>query len=307
MEPEKALETLRRAGLRHRGVLGAGMEGTVVDLGDGTVAKVWSGRRLADVAGLRTFLDAVHEGRPSNSSVDMPRILDLRDVEGTPVTIEQRHSGTPVWRADGSSPQLTTRHIAVMVEALAALAAIPGHASLRTLPIIVGEPPFAANAPFETELAGLVMRRGTRFSAPLRATLPEVDDLISNTVGSLHRLHPATPALIHGDLIAANVLVTDGRASAVLDFGFLTTSGDPLFDVAITASIFDMYGPDAAKVEHELDRAFSDAFGNDPHRRAIYRAAYALATACCYGTDLSEGHFSWCVNMLNRPEIREAL
>jgi aminoglycoside phosphotransferase (APT) family kinase protein len=112
---------------------------------------------------------------------------------------------------------------------------------------------------------------------------------------------------VHGDLIPGNVLSTDGHATAVLDFGFLSTAGDPTFDTAITASIYDMWGPRARDVERELDNAWMAAFGHDRHRSLIYRAAYALITACCFGTDLSEGHFAWCINMLNRTEVQDAV
>ncbi len=49
------------------------------------------------------------------------------------------------------------------------------------------------------------------------------------------------------------------------------------------------------------------AFGHDHYRYCVYRAAYALTTACCFGTDLSEGHFGWCIAMLNRSDVRDAL
>lgn len=303
----EVLAVLRRAGIRHRQVLGSGMEGTVVDLGGGTVAKVWSGRSLADLRVLREFHDEVFRRRPGTSTVAMPRILDLRDVDGTPVTIEQRMSGEPVWQADGTSPCLTTSHIDSMIEALAALAEIPGDPPLRSLRMLPDEPPFDPTAPFETELAALAARRATRFASQLRVALPDVDVLLTQTVEALHGIAPATPTLIHGDLIAANVMTSGGHASAVLDFGFLTTAGDPVFDAAVTASIFDMYGPRAREVERELDRAFLSTFTGDHRRYWVYRAAYALTTACCYGTDLSEGHFAWCVGMLDRPDVRASL
>jgi aminoglycoside phosphotransferase (APT) family kinase protein len=40
------------------------------------------------------------------------------------------------------------------------------------------------------------------------------------------------PVWLHGDLHPANVLVHDGRVSAVIDFGDIT-SGDPAIDLAI--------------------------------------------------------------------------
>lgn len=298
---------LQRAGLTHKGLLGSGVEGTVADLGDGTVAKVWSGRGLNDLQLLRDFYDAVYAARPADLAVAMPHILDLREVEGTLITVEQRLTGDPVWVADGTSPTLTAGHVDAMVEALAALAAIPGKPTFRALPMLPDEPPLDRNAPFETELAALVTRRAAQFETSLRAALPEVDAILADTVAALHGLRPATPSLVHGDLIAANVLASGAHATAVLDFGFLSTAGDAAFDAAITASCFDMWGPNARNVERQLDRAFESAFGHDHYRYSIYRAAYALTTACCFGTDLSEGHFAWCITLLSRSDVRDAL
>jgi aminoglycoside phosphotransferase (APT) family kinase protein len=123
--------------------------------------------------------------------------------------------------------------------------------------------------------------------------LPDVDTILTDTVAALHSLRPAAPRLVHGDLIAANVLGSGAHATAVLDFGFLSTAGDPAFDAAIAASCFDMWGSRARDGERELEQAFVSAFEQDRHRYSIYRAAYALTTACCFGTDLSEGHFAW--------------
>jgi aminoglycoside phosphotransferase (APT) family kinase protein len=298
---------LQRAGLTHHGVLGSGVEGTVADLGDGTVAKVWAGRGLTDLDLLRGFYDAVNAARPTNLAVAMPHILELTEVDGTVITIERRLTGDPVWRADGTSPTLTVSHIDSMTEALAALAAVPGEPTLRALPMLPNEPRLAPNAPFETELATLVTRRAARYVTALRAAHPDVDAIVTATDAALRGLPPAGTSLVHGDLIAANVLASGGHATAVLDFGFLSTAGDPAFDAAIAASCFDMWGPNAPGVEGELDRAFLSAFGHDHHRYSVYRAAYALTTACCFGTDLSDGHFAWCMAMLNRADVRDAL
>jgi aminoglycoside phosphotransferase (APT) family kinase protein len=43
---------------------------------------------------------------------------------------------------------------------------------------------------------------------------------------------PKEPVLLHGDLDARNLLVTDGRLSGLLDFGTLT-AGDPAADVMV--------------------------------------------------------------------------
>lgn len=285
-------------------LLGAGVEGSVFDLHDGTVAKIWNHRPLRELECLRDFYDVVAAAAPA---IDTPRILRVLPVEHLVVTVEARLSGAPVWVADGTSPDLTTTQTDAMTQALAALGDIAGVPAFRSLPILPGEPPLPAGETFEVALAGLVERRVHSFTTPLRAALPSLAEITERTGRCLRVLPTATPRLVHGDLIAANVLTTRQGASAVLDFGFLTTAGDPAFDAAIAASCFDMYGPRAQEIERRLDRAFSVAFDHDPQRLAVYRAAYALVTACCYGENLDDGHFAWCIAMLNRPDIKDAL
>ena len=303
----RALEVIRRAGLLEVGVLGAGVEGVVVDLGNGTVAKVWSSRSREDLERLQTFYDGIEAARPAPAIVALPHIERILDVDGTLVTVERRLRGEPVWRPDGSSPDLSTADIDAVVEALATLAAIPGTAALRALPVLSDEPPFRPSAPFERELADLLTRRVSRFESALAVALPDLHGIAHGTITALESLAPATPTLVHGDLIAANVLVAEEGATAVLDFGFLSTAGDPAFDSAITASIYDMWGPRAREVEVRLDDVLAAAFGHDRHRLMVYRAAYALVTACCFGANVSDGHFSWCISMLTRTDVRDAV
>jgi aminoglycoside phosphotransferase (APT) family kinase protein len=107
--------------------------------------------------------------------------------------------------------------------------------------------------------------------------------------------------------VPPSILVQNGGVSGVLDFGFMTTLGDPQFDAAITASIFDMYGPSARTSEEILSREFLDRFGQDPQRYGLYRAAYAVITNAYFGTDGLDGHFAWCTQMLTRSDVRAAV
>jgi hypothetical protein len=93
----------------------------------------------------------------------------------------------------------------------------------------------------------------------------------------------------------------------VLDFGFLSTVGDPAFDAAVAAGVHDMYGPDARRWEERVDRAVIDRFGYDVGRLRIYRAAYALVSAHCFSASGGDGHFDWCARMLGRDDVRDAL
>lgn len=299
-------EFLRRSGLEPRAVLGSGMEGTVVELGGDLVAKIWQRRSLAELEALQRFYEAVAVAAPG---IRTPRILQVLTREGQHATVEPRLDGRPLWTADGSSPTPTDRDVSCVAEVLAALAAVDPAPDLGILPVLEEEDPFeTATVPFARSLAELVARRVERFRGPLLARLPDLDVLTAAVVARLEGLEPGKVGLIHGDLIPANILVDDTTApQAVLDFGFLTTLGDPAFDAAVAASIYDMYGPRAAETEAMLDEALTDRFGHEPGRLAAYRAAYALTTSNCFSASGSDGHFEWCMRMLERPAVRDAL
>jgi aminoglycoside phosphotransferase (APT) family kinase protein len=80
--------------------------------------------------------------------------------------------------------------------------------------------------------------------------------------------HP--PVWLHGDLHGANLLVTDGRLSAVIDFGDIT-AGDPATDLSVSWQLFDAH--------HRA--AFFDRLGTDTDTRTRARA-WALHLSLAY-------------------------
>lgn len=63
-----------------------------------------------------------------------------------------------------------------------------------------------------------------------------------------------TPVWIHGDVAAANLLVTEGRFSAVIDFG-CTGVGDPACDLTIAWTLFSGKSREAFRAGLPLDDA----------------------------------------------------
>lgn len=305
MMDERTLTILRGHGWTPGETLGAGMEGTVIDLTPDEVAKVWHRRDRADLEALVRFGDALRQAAiPFRTS----RAIELLPGEGRPITIEQRVHGRPLRRDDLVDPRIASATEArLMGDALAGLAQAT-HPGLTVLPILPGEPAFENDASFATNLADLARRRFDAHPALLRERIGDIDRLVDALIVRLRTLRTPSPArLIHGDLIPANVLVADDAVAGVLDFGFLTTLGDPEFDAAITASIFDMYGTHARESERVLSDSFLRRFGHDPVRYGLYRAAYAVITQSSFGLDAADGHFRWCASMLEREDIRQAI
>ena len=297
------LTRLDALGLRPDTVLGKGVEGVVVRLHGGGVAKVWHDRTEPQLRTLQAFYAAVAgAGLPLRT----PVVSDVVDLGGRFATLEPLLPGRPLASPD-PRPAVNDADAHAMADVLAALSAVTPTPPMARLPALPGEPPLGTASGFATALADLVDRRVARSAHVLRAALPDLDETAAAVTEALRSLPPAPAALVHGDLIAANVLVDEGRPPAVLDFGFLTAVGDPAFDVAVTASVYDMYGPHARETEERLDAVLARRFGHDPARLDVYRAAYALATSTCFGSAGQDGHFTWYVAVLRRARVREAL
>lgn len=296
---------LREHGRNPGKILGAGMEGTVVDLPPHQVAKVWHDRLPTDLAPLLRFGTAL--GRAS-LPFQTSQPIELLERDGLTITIEEKMHGEPL-RPDAAvdPPVASEEETRLMGDALAGLstAAISG---LGVLPVLPTEPPFNSERPFGTSLAELAERRFRHHPELLRREIDDIDELMAGLLRRLRELPTSDSiSLVHGDLIPANVLVSKGEVAGIVDFGFLTTLGDPQFDAAITASIFDMYGTNARESEHLMSQAFVARFDHDRTRYALYRAAYAVITNSYFGPDGEDGHFAWCASILRREDIRTAV
>ncbi|GAA5031341.1 hypothetical protein GCM10023317_81950 [Actinopolymorpha pittospori] len=298
---------LHAAGLAVTNRLGAGMDGTVYALDADTVVKVWSRQTAPSLERLRAFYAELSAaGLPFAT----PLIHDLRSVAGTPVTIERRLHGRPLSEFIGAAGP-TEHAMRAFAGVVAALREIESGSAARDL-TVMDEP----NA-FYTEsalswpqaLLGLLERRVEAYADPLRAAVPGFDVLLDQTVAGVQALLPRTGGrVVHGDLCPPNVLVDEElRVVSVLDWGYLSTAGDPAFDASLAAGFFDMYRPRARASDETLTRWFVTELGYAAPLLQLYRAVYAIVGACAYDPAGADGHFEWCAAQLRRDDVRAAL
>jgi aminoglycoside phosphotransferase (APT) family kinase protein len=196
-----------------------------------------------------------------------------------------------------------------VVDVLRALAKVPATASMRELPALDENRPLWVEAStFRAALLGLIERRARRFGPVIRDHLPDFDRRCAALQERLGAMESWPDAVVHGDLLGENILVDeDDQPVAVLDFGFLTTAGDPRFDAAITAGIMNMYGPHALSITQSLTARLARDLGYPPEVLLTYQAAYATTTSNAFTPDGSDGHFEWCIAQLRRADISDAL
>ena len=161
------MEFLRRHGSHPRGVLGSGMEGAVIDLGDNRVAKIWHTRTAGELEVLRSFYEAV---AGAVLPFQTPRIRAILSFEGRSATVENMMRGRPLRAGTGSgtaSPVVSDAEAACITDVLTSLADVGVTAEMGVLPPLEGEPPFPTETtPFTHSLADLVERRVQSFVGP---------------------------------------------------------------------------------------------------------------------------------------------
>jgi len=303
VEPSVWRARLHSVGYPNSRFLARGMEGLIFHLGgDGLVAKIWTTRSFAHVARLQTFYA---ELSLRHLPFTTPQILELRLVQESVVSIERELRRTPLRQAVHDQPEvLPSAIVDSVIFVLRSLASVAGDERL-SLPVLDEERPlWRGHTRWGTAFAGLLQRRVARFGDTLRKSVSHFDPKLQRILTLLMAQEPRPLGIVHGDLVPPNILVDQRlRPTAVLDFGFLSTVGDPAFDAAVAISTFDMYGPHAARIEHQLATAVQAEFGYRPQALALYKAAYAVATANAYDPNGRDGHFAWCVQMLERPDI----
>jgi hypothetical protein len=296
----------------HRGYsgvtpLGSGVEGATYRLGDGAVAKVWGRRREAELVRMQGFyLDVARAGLPFAT----PVILRVEEVDGVAVTFEQELYGQPLQqRLAVEDVELDPAAMDCVVEVLRALASVPGTDAMREMPVLDEECPlWAGTDDFPSALVALLERRVARFGGTLRSHVPDFDRRYTRILEKLDALDSVPTTVIHGDLFGENILVDDRlRPVSVLDFGFLSTAGDPRLDASITAATMNMYGPHAPAIAAAATDRFAADLGYSVEAMLIYRAAYAVATSNVFTPDGSDGHFLWCVAQLTGADLTAAL
>lgn len=279
--------------------IGVGAEGAVYRLGDGRVVKVWTGRSPTGLT-VQVYADIARHRLPFAT----PEIFEVREHEGVVVSYERELPGTPM-RGDVAGGELghelPVHHKSALLAVLRGLASVPGTDAMRRLTVQGDDRPlWQDHDRFQDALAALVGRATSRHGSDLSAHVPDFEAGVARTLGALRSLPDAPVTAIHGDLVPPNIH-TDavGRPVAVLDFGFCTTAGDPAFEAAVTAAIWDMYGPYAEEHTAELSRLFARELGYAPATLAVYQAVYALVTFDLFGLDDGDGHFRWCAQLLS--------
>jgi hypothetical protein len=304
------LSRLASLGFADATLIAAGMEGLVFRLDSRFIGKIWPGApnaRLDMLTRLQAFYSALAR---QHLPFMTPYIEQIVPLDMATVTVERALPGIQLRSAttvEGRGVQEST--VDCLTTVLRGLASVAPSTDLAGVPVLGEAEPLARlDRPWSESVVALLERRVAQFGGQLRESVPGFFEQFNNLSGRLGSVTHSTSSVIHGDLVPPNVLVdAHERPLAVVDFGFLSTIGDPAFDAAVCASTFDMYSANADATRDLLTRELASRLNYNLEVLTLYQAAYAVATSNVYDADGRDGHFAWCVKQLQRSDVARLL
>jgi len=246
----------------------------------------------------------------ASSSIRTPELIELAVVDGTLISKERFLPGAPLQdHLTGNARHIDKHALAAIIEVLKFLRSIPPFEEGKLLSVLNEATPFWFNATTWSEsVQALISRRIKKFGDQLQSEIPDLATMIESINAFLNRRNSVQMGVIHGDIYGANIMVDSKRCPlSVLDFGFFSTIGDLAFDASITSAVFDMYGMHAREIDKLITEALSTALGYSYEVLLAYKAVYAIITSNAYAEDGSDGHYRWCVDILQRQDVRSSL
>jgi aminoglycoside phosphotransferase (APT) family kinase protein len=289
--------------------IAAGMEGAVYSLvPEELVAKVWfTTQHESKLRRLQKFYKRL---ALSSNRIHTPEIIDLEIVGGTLISKERFLHGIPIQEhLSADTHQADEQAIDALIKILEFLRSVDLFEESRLLAVLDDDIPLWTNVKTWSEsVQALISRRIKRFGAQLQRDIPDLEKVIGAIHLFLNSRDKARMGIIHGDLCAANIMVDKNlHPLSVFDFGFLSTAGDPAFDASIASAVFNMYGTHAQEIDRQVTEAFASSLGYEERVLLAYKAVYAIITSNAYAEDSSDGHYRWCVAILQRKDVRSSL
>lgn len=292
-----------------RPLLGQGMEGSVFEMDAGRVLKVWHSKSEADVKALRNFYKSLVVDSDPISTPLIYEVLRERQY-GLTLSIEKRVSGTPLkQKIDISSAESVFAGFGVVERVLSRLARTNSNEEGGTIPVMGARNPWLSTTDWGPCLATLCNSRAGMFMSSLDGKVHRCSEKLARLTNELVGVTCENLCVVHGDVCTENILVNPAmQPTGIIDFGFLSMNGDPIFDAVVASQIFSMYDPRASQVRDTFAQRMHTLYGPVfADRYHLYRAAYAFITSNAYSPSGSDGHFSWCVDILNDHAVEERL
>ncbi|MEY9948380.1 aminoglycoside phosphotransferase family protein [Kitasatospora sp. GAS1066B] len=295
-------KVLAAHGLTAANLLAAGTEARVYALSADRVLKIYAD---PDQRGaLDTLADFYQRLDRASVPCALPLIQHIEQDGPLLAVTETRLPGNPMGDVlDLTAPESEATYLEAVTDLAGLRLTVPlGRRMLLTHP----QQPDAGPGDWNAFLAELLHRKLPAVLPELEQDVPGIQDLAWRLLERLDVPYAGPEGVIHGDLYPDNLLVSEGKVTAVIDFGTFTMIGDPLYDLAGACIYYRMYDSDRAEVRSRLLQRASSAL-TSPRQQQLTDYVHLIALLSC---DLypepqahirTTGHYQWAADVLNSP------
>jgi hypothetical protein len=266
-------------------LLGEGGEAQIYALDEGHVVRLFrNGARAEDVSA-RTELLADIAAAATHLPFETPLVLEQGEYLGRLYTIEKRIPGTSLLKALAVTQGNSRRNL---IEQYMEAAWHIGNLNItRTF---IGELCRKDAIQTTTWQAFLVERARRNLAA---SPLAHIDaGVVAAPVGELS----GTPAFVHLDYFAGNVMVNEGQLTAVVDFGYSSIMGDRRMNALAAAA--HLVTPRITPTVTANDQAIAFAWLRERDLLNYYESGVRwLAAYWAFASDDAE-LYAWCTSIL---------
>ncbi len=282
-------DVLGRFGLTEADRLGIGLESRIYALGKAQILRI-PHPELKVEARVRARA-AFTNGLPVMPFA-VPRVLEIKYVEGVLVAIEDRIAGRSLAEI---LPELDgdrrTRALAAYLETAEAMAGVKAEGEYGDL--LVPEPQRSLH------WGDYLAKRLEGFAADevLVREVPGCAAIAARLKAQLLALPDPEKRIVHGDIWPPNVMMDeDLRVTGLIDFSFTTRIGDTLMDLAGAAQFIRVGNPHAAEDFEYLSGLIEARHGGKLRERiGLYGVWFAFSFAYAHEEPVV---FPWCLAMI---------
>jgi hypothetical protein len=286
-------------------LIATGTEADVYSLDDARVLKVY--RAEGALKHVQALQDFYNRASVENVGFAIPSINECGSYEEMVYSVDQRLVGVPLSDIPHAfeDSQLTEQYIDTVL-AIQKITVFPPYARRKLLD------PSGRPEDWNSFIREEAIKKHRKLSNELPAKVVEILGPITVLADFFDSPYKGEDRLVHGDYHPGNVLILDGRVSAVVDFGTFTLFGDPLYDAATACGFFSMYETDQIRTRKAALDLLFDKIGDANESKVSAYLLVAALTTCDLYPDKSlpiyeTGHFQWAQSVLADKQTWEAV
>ncbi|MFD4705677.1 phosphotransferase family protein [Gottfriedia sp. NPDC058432] len=293
---------LKKYNISELNFLGKGQEAEVYSYDQKRVLKLYKPTAHSKLEILKQFYESMNS---SDANFELPRIHEIIKEKGVVLTIEKRIEGRNIQKdLSNYDEQVLDSFFENYLSTILSIQRIELEKQFKGIKLL-SDYEEVSSKDWNGFLKQSLLRKNTEVDYYLKRDVSDYEVKLKRLIDAFSVGYEGEYALVHGDYYPSNLLVnSDGQINGVIDFGLMTLYGDPLFDVALSWILFDLYDElGEIKLAKYLNKVV-DRLGEEVRSTIhLYVLFYSIYSANFFSETCSDGHYQWSVRNLNNEKF----